>query len=430
MSGSTIPMDAQLSSHPVHRATALLRQALAPSPPPDPAELWDTSMFRADPGPIDLAHGPVRVNTPNDSLGTLLGLAPFEYVPIDCQSPVTVTHDVSAAETSPEDDGEEMLDDAVQVQLQGLVHAFHQRQRQASVLVACSIVAAIIMTLGGLVLLFGAIGSGQAKHEKAAMENGTSVALTLPRTALAAPALAPIRVSNTVSEGGSNEKVVLARPDRPVALGAFLPLGVARYVLLRGLPEDATLSAGRRTGVGTWMVKGEDLSGLSLTFGDDASGDYPTEIYLLDSDQGPQARRRILLRVDASPPIYSAGLALGWPTVFPAVTQADEPAKEQVEAAPTPPETTAERGQAQNLLAEGDIVTARRALAELAEHGQADAAYKLGLTYDDEVLARAGLRDIAGDMDTARGWYTRAAQAGHRSAAQRLQMIARPRAGV
>lgn len=430
MTGSTIPMDAQLSSHPVHRATALLHQALHAPPPasPDPAELWDEAMFRTGPEPIEIARGPVSVTTLDDSLVTLLGFAPFQYVPLDCQPPVTESTDVSAADTAQVDDGEDMLDHAVQAQLQGLVQAFHRRQRQASLLVACSIAAAVILTLGGLILLFGTIGSGRA-DQKASRHGETSVARTASHAALAAPTLSPIRVKSTISDG-SNAKIITAQTDRPLALGPLLPFGVARYVLLRGLPEKATLSAGRRTATGTWMVKGEDIAELTLTFEGDASGDYPTEIYLLDSGQGPQARRRMILRVNSSPKVYSAGFSLGWPTALSEMPQASEPADVKVEAAPAPLPTSAQHERAKHLLAEGDIVTARRILIDLAEHGQADAAYKLGLTYDDEVLARAGLGDIEGDMDTAQGWYARAAEAGHTGAAQRLEVMTRRRAGV
>jgi hypothetical protein len=418
MTVSTLPLDAQSSGHPVHRATAMLRQALdsPPPPKPDPAELWDAPLFDLDPAPVELARGPVRVTTPNDSLVTLLGFAPFEYVPIECQSPVTDSTDGGPAD---EDGGEEMLDAAVQAQLQGLVQAFHQRQRQASLLVACSVAAAIFLTLVGLLLLFGTTSSGQATPEPPTPRHGTS-AVPAAHSALPAPRPTPILVSDTTARAPSDGKVIMARPERPLALGPFLPLGVARYVLLRGLPEDSTLSAGRKTSLGTWMVKAEDVAELTLTPGGSASGDYPTEIYLLDSAHGPQARRHLILRVDASPQVYAAGLALGWPTVFPETPHA--PA--QAEAAQTAPQETIRTP------VDGGILTARRLLIERAEHGQADAAYELALTYDVEVLARAGLDDIEGDMGTARAWYVRAAQAGHAGAARRLEVIAKRPAGA
>ena len=425
MTGSTMPLAAHFSSHPVHRATDLLRQALdKPSQTaPDPAELWNAPLFRLDPAPIELARGPVSVTTPNDSLVTLLGLAPFEYAHLECQPPVTDTADVGAAESG---EGADMLDHAVQAQLQGLVQAFHRRQRQASLLVACSVAAAVILTLAGLLLLFGTASPGRA--DKAAPQGAASLAHDPAHAASTAPALAPIRVSETIANAETT--IIVARAERPLSLGPLLPLGVARYILLRGLPEDASLSAGRRTGAGTWMVKGEDIAGLTLTFGDGAGGDYPTEIYLLDSRHGPQARRRLILRVDPSPQVYAAGLSLGWPTAFSPVPQTQEPTEAQAEAAPAPLETAPPQESAPQILAGGEIVTVRRLLTERAESGQADAAYELALTYDDEVLARAGIETIEGDMVTARAWYMRAAQAGHAGAARRLEIIARRPAGA
>jgi len=426
MTGSTMPLAAQFSSHPVHRATDLLRQALdKPSQTaPDPAELWNAPLFRLDPAPIELARGPVSVTTPNDSLVTLLRLAPFEYAHHECQLPVTDTADVGAAEAG-DGEGEDMLDHAVQAQLQGLVQAFHRRQRQASLLVACSVAAAVILTLAALLLLFG---TGPGRGDKAAAQGAASVARDTAHAASTAPALAPIRVSDTIADAETT--IIVARAERPLSLGPLLPLGVARYILLRGLPEDASLSAGRRTGAGTWMVKGEDIAGLTLTFGDGARGDYPTEIYLLDSRHGPQARRRLILRVDPRSQVYAAGLALGWPTVFSPVPQTPEPDEAVAETAPLPLDAAPPQASAPPILAGGEIVTIRRLLTARAESGQADAAYELALTYDDEVLARAGIETIEGDMVMARAWYMRSAQAGHAGAARRLEMIARRPAGA
>lgn len=435
MTGSSMTLESQFSDHPVHRATALLRQALysSTSPTPDPAEVWSAPLFRLEPAPIELVHGPIAVTGQDDPLAALLAPAAFDAYP-ECQAPVTDRDDGSAAPASEEDavEGEDVLDHAVQVQLQGLVQAFHQRQRQASLLVACSIAAAIVLTLGGLIFLFSVTSPAPGGPEKAAPKDGTSVNRSASRAPIAEPTLAPIRVASTLSNT-SDTKVIQARPGRPLALGPLLPLGVARYVLLRGLPEDALLSAGRRTGADTWMVKGEDIGGLTLTFGDAARGDYPTEIYLLDTDDGPQARRRLILRVDPSPQIYAAGLALGWPRAFsaepkPAEQSETKPAEQAEMIAPA--EMAALHDRAQTLLTNGDVATARSLLTELAKRGEASAAYELGLTYDNEVLERAGLERIEGDMATAQEWYTRAAQAGHAGATRRLEMIARGRAGA
>jgi len=435
MTGSTMPLEAHLSGHPVHRATALLREALysSASVTPDPAEIWTTPIYRLDPAPLDLDHGPVGMTDP-DALTALLGFAPFEGPAPECQSSVTDTADGSAAQAplqAPLEDaaeGEDMLDRAMQLQLRGLVEAFHQRQRQANLVVACSITAALILTLGGLILLFSMIGPAPTSREDA----GSKGAPAPDRHAeILIPRLTSIPTPIAVSATAANEteaSVIETRPGRPLALGALLPLGSASYILLRGLPDGAELSAGRHTGPGTWMVKDQDVAGLTLTLGENATGDYPTEVYLLGSEQGLQARRRLILRVDTSPQIYAAGLALGWPTVFPDTAAAPEPAHAPVHAPAAPVETAALYDRAQHLLADGEIAGARRLLEELAENGEADAAYELALTYDDEVLVKAGLREIDGDADIAETWYTRAAKNGHAAAARRLGTLVRRRA--
>src|SRR5680860_937704 len=439
MTGSTMPLEAHLSGHPVHRATALLREALysSASVTPDPAEIWTTPIYRLDPAPLDLDHGPVGM-TDSDALTALLGFAPFEGPAPECQSSVTDTADGSAAQAplqAPLEDaaeGEDMLDRAMQLQLRGLVEAFHQRQRQANLVVACSITAALILTLGGLILLFSMIGPAPTSREDA----GSKGAPAPDRHAeILIPRLTSIPTPIAVSATAANEteaSVIETRPGRPLALGALLPLGSASYILLRGLPDGAELSAGRHTGPGTWMVKDKDVAGLTLTLGENATGDYPTEVYLLGSKQGLQARRRLILRVDTSPQIYAAGLALGWPTVFPAASAepaaALEPAHTPVHAPAAPGERAALYDRAQHLLADGEIAGARRLLEDLAEGGEADAAYELALTYDDEVLVKAGLREIDGDAAIAETWYTRAAKNGHAAAARRLDTLVRRRA--
>lgn len=421
MTGSTMPLDVRASGHPVHRATAMLREALNTTPPRHgAAEPWDTPRFRQDPAPAEIVPGPVNVTTPNDSLVALLGFAPFEYVPIECQPAVTDTADVGARDS---EEGKDTVDHTVQTQLQGLVHAFHRRQRQASVLVACSVVTAIVLSLAGLLLLFGTANPSQANPEKAASADGAQAAHQGHSEHARS---IPVRANNPIAGTVSHATIVTARPEQPVALGPLLPLEDARYVLLRGLPEDAALSAGRRTSVGTWMVKADDIAGLTLTTGETESGDFPAEIYMLDSERGLQAPHRLVLRIDASPQVYTAGLALVWPTAFstaePAIDlQAATPAAPSAPA--PPPENTLRSGA-------GDILAARRHLTEQAERGQAEAAYELALTYDDEVLDRAGLDTIDGDIVTAQAWYMRAAQAGHSGAAQRLEMMARRPAGA
>ncbi|ODR99737.1 hypothetical protein AUC69_09025 [Methyloceanibacter superfactus] len=157
----------------------MLRQALltSASSRPDAAEIWGDRLYRLDPAPVELVNGPVSMAQPA-SLPALLGLLSIDDAAGVCQSPVTYGNDVSAPEGSAmESSGEdEMLDRTELLQLQGLVQAFYRRQRQASLLVAASIAAAVVLTFGGLILLFSMTGPGPDKREDAAPKDGTSVA--------------------------------------------------------------------------------------------------------------------------------------------------------------------------------------------------------------------------------------------------------------
>ena len=429
MMRSTTPLAEPLSCHPVHRANAMLREALLGDghAAPDPAEVWDDSLFRPEPAPVDIAHEPRGVASPA-SLTALQNLAPDDASPSECQSIVIHSTDGSAPQTSlaDESEGEDVLDYAVQQQLQTMVQAFHQRQRQASLVVACSIIAALILTLGGLILLFTMTDSVADGREGAAGLSDDAglkpVKVHANLAAKGAPLVIQSRSETFTPSFRITEpdaRVILALPERPLALGPLLPLGSARYLLLRGLPDDAALSAGRRTGPGTWMVKGEDVAGLTLTLGKDASGDYPTEAYLLGTEDGPQARRRLILRVDPSPQMFTANGGLTWPVT-----------PSQGERTEEPHELEALHERARLLVGRGNIPTARRILTDLAERGSTDAAYELALTYDQEVLDKAGLGNVEGDMEIAQAWYAHAAQEGHAGAAQRLRTFSKPRAGA
>jgi hypothetical protein len=230
------------------------------------------------------------------------------------------------------------------------------------------------------------------------------------------------------TQSTSQARVIHATPGRPLTLAPLLPVGSAGYLLLRGLPDDAELSAGRRTSPGAWMVKSADVPSLTLTIDRGAKGDYPFEVYLLGAENGLQARHRLVLRIDQAPAkVYAAGLGLGWSMAF---AQAPSTSEAEPADASGSSNETAVRKRTQHLLGEGDIVTARDVLTGLAERGEADAAYELALTYDDEVLAKAGVEGVEGNLETARAWYEQAAREGHSGAAQRLQMLARPRDGA
>jgi hypothetical protein len=80
--------------------------------------------------------------------------------------------------------------------------------------------------------------------------------------------------------------------------------------------------------------------------------------------------------------------------------------------------------QGEQLIAAGDVVTARTVLQRAAEAGNAGAAMALGATYDPNVLAKLGVVGVSADVGKARSWYQRAETLGSPDAIGRLNVLA------
>jgi hypothetical protein len=306
-----------------------------------------------------------------------------------------------------------------------LMGEFQRRQRSASLLVTVSVATAVLLAVGGFVLaasLASPAGAGPldaprstsiAWSKPVSATPGAALDLTAPsanRAAKGEPLPLPAQATRTPSP-----QIFLAASGRQIALGSLLPPSLARYVMIRGLPAEARLSAGRQSGGGAWMVKGEYVPALTLTLGQAAAGDYPIEVYILESGDGPQARRSFVLRVTPSD-----RAAVPVPATAPA-------AAPTIGAAPGEQPTVPSgmlRDRAMQLLGEGDIAAARMLLLHLAERGDGEAAYDLARTFDREMLAELGAKGVGGDAASARGWYERASQDGNEKAAERLKVLA------
>jgi len=77
----------------------------------------------------------------------------------------------------------------------------------------------------------------------------------------------------------------------------------------------------------------------------------------------------------------------------------------------------------QDLLAAGDIASARLMLTLVAEAGNAEASFILAGTFDPTMLAKLRAVGVQGDPAKARAWYARAAELGSLEARQRLQAL-------
>ena len=342
MTSYTPPVPEDLNWHPVYRANALLREALQSTTQSLESLETHYSVEQLSNAIENVLQGPVQITYPRplavrlDNLhveekripGLEAFLRPIQHAP---GAPVADARDGgedNLAETERDDFSGEGWDDAElaldetpplradfpldpalrprEVHMHTLMGEFQRRQRSASLLVAVSVATAVVLAVGGFVLaasLASPAGAGPLETPRS-----TSIAWSKP-----ASATPPETSANRATKGeplalpaqsgatpSPSRQIILAASGRQIALGPLLAPSLARYLMIRGLPPEATLSAGRQSGGGAWMVKGAYVPGLTLTLGQAASGDYPVEVYILETGDGPQARRSFLLRVAPS----------------------------------------------------------------------------------------------------------------------------------
>jgi hypothetical protein len=181
-------------------------------------------------------------------------------------------------------------------------------------LVAGCITVSCILTFVGI----AAIGSfaASAAADKVASQTRLSSAATWSKPEDAVPSISlvaaspnragksdalllPARLASSAGVAGSQAPAfVLMQAGRPLALGPIIAARQASYLLIRGLPDEASLSSGQRKPSGAWLVRSDDLSALTLSFADDASGDYTADVYALGSAPAAQGRQRLVFRVE------------------------------------------------------------------------------------------------------------------------------------
>ena len=335
-----------------------------------------------------------------------------------------------------------------QMRVRALVRDFHRRQRQANMLVAGCLSAACVLTVGGVLVLASVIMPEQpaVKTPGATPERATSIAWQRPdvrkdsgteianRDAKAHPLLVRTRAEMAMVGGGllhrggltsphdtSPSDVVLTNTDRELALAPLLSRRYAELILLRGLPPEARLSAGSRNASGAWLVKGAMLGELKLHVGAAQAGDYPIDVYDMNSGNAPQGRQSFMLRVvSPSGASAAAGLNISWPAVLidmAMMTLAAEGRSVHDHASPL-------QARADALMREGDIAGARLILRHLAEKGDQNAALQLAQSFDPAVLAARGVNGIGGDQEAALAWYERASRTPGHDAKERLDILA------
>jgi TPR repeat protein len=102
------------------------------------------------------------------------------------------------------------------------------------------------------------------------------------------------------------------------------------------------------------------------------------------------------------------------------------PTAAPVETHLTPQEVAALLTRGDVLLGNGDIVSARLCYQRAAEGGNAQAALRLGESYDPGFLVQTQLNGVRGDRNAAARWYQRAIELGANEADTLLKSLGKP----
>src|SRR5262245_8279126 len=288
MSSSSTPPADQPDRHPVHRANALLH-ALLGAPSAAPSEelkrlkldvLWGG--LAAEPAEINYARSLTERLDELSGSEKSIAASRREMVALPEPKPEAADirlHNLATGvlvngvwEDADEDDdagplnAETQLDQAFRMvapeaYIEALVHEFYRRQRRATLLVAGSLVAAVVLTFGGFLLIGSLVAHGTRTGANWST-HATSVAWKGPvgfapaRLQLAAvsanlaakgePLLIPAVAHLTGPSFGEmtpGTQGILTSTEHPLALGPLLPPSHARYLFIRGLPAEVALTA-------------------------------------------------------------------------------------------------------------------------------------------------------------------------------------------
>jgi hypothetical protein len=247
------------------------------------------------------------------------------------------------------------------------------------------------------------------------------------------PAPQPARRTATLAvqdgSGFANDPVPLG-----IHVGAPPP---DAFVSINGLAAGARLTSGKRVGPSEWRVPATEISGVSVIPPDGFTGQMLVTAELRDGNgvalTGTSTRLTWMPRATvAAPPVAAPAPVAAAPVVAPppvAMAAAAPPmpaVRQQAEVVRSldPKEIAALIKRGQDLLAAGDVQSARLLLMRGAEARDARAALLLGTTYDPARLRQMGADGPLADVAQARLWYQRAKEWGEPDAQRQLDALA------
>jgi hypothetical protein len=220
--------------------------------------------------------------------------------------------------------------------------------------------------------------------------------------------------------------------NEPLQLGISVTApSPSASVTLKGLPSGARLTAGKRIGANDWRVPAQEISAAAVIPPDDFTGQITVTAELRGDDGDALVGGSVHLAwapaSQATPATLQQPQALPTPppavrpqqALSPAAPSSTAPSSSTAAAPPMPivrnldpREIASFLNRAQDLIAAGDLPSARLLLRRAAEAQNARAALALAQTYDPLVLKQYGSSAPAADVATARNWYERAREWG------------------
>jgi hypothetical protein len=230
-----------------------------------------------------------------------------------------------------------------------------------------------------------------------------------------------------------------AKVNEPILLGvAVAPPSSSGSLLIAGLLPGTRVSSGASLSDNSWEVPLRDIGGVYVYAPVNFIGAMNAFVALLSPNRKAADSHSMRLEwiAEAEPPqpmnkveVSSATATIvsksvsdseghevlakrenNGDMVTPVATKAIDPQEAAV---------LMERGR--ELLANGDVASARLAFRRAVEAGRADAARALAMTYDPSYLAEHKLWGVVGDRTEARTWYERAKELGSTEAERSLR---------
>lgn len=212
----------------------------------------------------------------------------------------------------------------------------------------------------------------------------------------------------------------------PVEIGPTATLPANCFVRVRGLPISVSLSEGHAIAPGSWAIPLASLANLKANLPVGQAGQSAVTVQLVSVDGAVLAETQTTLVIKAEPAAPKADVPARADVLGPS-PPAGAGKTERKLPIPRPPELSAEeRQRAERMMAQGDkflesgnIEIARQFYQRAADAGFAAGALRLAATYDPGELARLSVQVVPSPAE-ARRWYQRAKELGAAEAEERL----------